>query len=107
MIYPDKFEEKLNFARIREMLAGHCLSPLGQEWVGQMGISLSFDKVRTLLEQTNEMLHIEDDGGELPVSYYIDVSEPLRKIRVEGLSLDEEELFDYRFLKTMILMVWI
>lgn len=96
MIYPDKFEEKLNFARIREMLAGHCLSPLGQEWVGKMGFSLSFDKVRTLLEQTNEMLHIEDDGGELPVSYYIDVREPLRKIRVEGLFLDEEELFDLR-----------
>jgi DNA mismatch repair protein MutS2 len=96
VIYPDKFEEKLNFARIREMLAGHCLSPLGQEWVGKMGFSLSFDKVRTLLEQTNEMLHIEDDGGELPVSYYIDVREPLRKIRVEGLFLDEEELFDLR-----------
>lgn len=96
MIYPDKFEEKLNFARIREMLAGHCLSPLGQEWVGKMGFSLSFDKVRTLLEQTNEMLHIEDDGGELPVSYYIDVREPLRKIRVEGRFLDEEELFDLR-----------
>lgn len=78
------------------MLAGHCLSPLGQEWVGKMGFSLSFDKVRTLLEQTNEMLHIEDDGGELPVSYYIDVREPLRKIRVEGLFLDEEELFDLR-----------
>src|SRR5690606_39694791 len=78
------------------MLAGHCLSPLGQEWVGKMGFSLSFDKVRTLLEQTNEMLHIEDDRGELPVSYYIDVREPLRKIRVEGLFLDEEELFDLR-----------
>lgn len=96
MIYPDKFEQKLNFGRIRELLAEHCLSGLGREWIDGMSFLTNYAKVSTLLMQTKEMLHIEDDGGELPVSYYIDVRDALKKVCVEGLFMDEAELFDLR-----------
>jgi DNA mismatch repair protein MutS2 len=96
VIYPDTFEQKLNFAKIRELLSEHCLSGLGREWIDQMIFSTQFDQVQSWLGQTEEMLRAEEDGSEMPVSFFIDVREPLKKIRVEGLFLEENELFDLR-----------
>ncbi|WP_088654029.1 endonuclease MutS2 [Geofilum rhodophaeum] len=96
MIYPKAFEQKLNFGRIRSLLAEHCLSPLGEERVGAMGFSTHFEEVLCWLEQTAEVLRLEEEGAELPVTYFIDVRSALKKIRVEGLFLEEQELFDLR-----------
>lgn len=96
MIYPNAFEQKLNFGRIRRLLAEHCLSPLGEERVEAMGFSTHFEEVLCWLEQTAEVLRLEEEGAELPVTYFIDVRSALKKIRVEGLFLEEQELFDLR-----------
>lgn len=96
MIYPDTFEQKLNFGKIRELLAEHCLSSLGREWIERMEFSTRFEQVQIWLGQTHEMLKSELDGSEMPVSYFIDVRQPLKKIRVEGLFMEESELFDLR-----------
>jgi DNA mismatch repair protein MutS2 len=96
VIYPETFESKLKFAKIRELLAEHCLSGLGKEWIAKMTFSVQFDDVKSWLEQTGEMLRIEVEGHEMPVSYFIDVRSALKKIRVEGLFLEEQELFDLR-----------
>lgn len=96
MIYPEAFENKLKFGKIRELLAEHCLSGLGKEWIDTMTFSVQFDEVKIWLEQVGEMLRIEMEGLEMPVSYFIDLRQPLKKIRVEGLYLEEQELFDLR-----------
>lgn len=96
MIYPETFESKLKFEKIRELLAEHCLSGLGKEWIDRMSFSVRFDEVKTWLEQTGEMLALENEGHEMPVSYFIDLRIPLKKLRVEGLFLEEQELFDLR-----------
>lgn len=96
MIYPNAFEQKLNFGRIRRLLVEHCLSPLGEERVEAMGFSTHFEEVLCWLEQTAEVLRLEEEGAELPVTYFIDVRSALKKIRVEGLFLEEQELFDLR-----------
>lgn len=94
MIYPDTFEQKLHFEKIRESLAEHCLSAMGQEWIERMTFSDDFDRVKTWLGQTDEMLRSEADGSEMPASYFIDTRAPLKRIRVEGLFLEESDLFD-------------
>lgn len=96
MIYPETFESKLKFGKIRELLASHCLSILGKEWIDEMTFSVQFEQVQSWLEQTGEMLRIEMEGEEMPVSYFIDLRSPLKKIRVDGLFLEEQELFDLR-----------
>ena len=96
MIYPETFENKLKFGKVRELLAGHCLSGLGKEWIEKMSFSSHFEEVRIWLEQTGEMLRVEMEGQEMPVTYFIDLRSPLKKIRVEGLFLEEQELFDLR-----------
>ncbi len=96
MIYPETFEQKLNFGKVRELLWEHCLSGLGREWISRMAFSTNFGEVTTWLQQTDEMLRIEEEGGEFPVSYFIDVREALKRIRVEGLFMEESDLFDLR-----------
>ncbi|TCO06812.1 endonuclease MutS2 [Natronoflexus pectinivorans] len=96
MIYPDTFEEKLSFGKIRELLAEHCLSTLGKEWVDRMTFSENFTQVQTWLGQAAEMLRIEQEDAEMPASWFIDLRAPLKRIRVDGLFLEETELFDLR-----------
>ncbi len=96
MIYPDSFEQKLNFDKIRKLLAGCCLSTLGQERVSDMHCSFNFGEVEIQLKQLTELLRLEQYESDLPITYVIDVREPLKRIKVEGLYLEEEELFDLR-----------
>jgi DNA mismatch repair protein MutS2 len=42
-IYPDHFEEKIGFDRIRTMLFSKCLSTMGKEWTEEMHFGKQFD----------------------------------------------------------------
>ncbi len=106
MIYPQNFEQKIGFDEIRRMLAGHCLSTLGQEKVGQMQFMTDLHLLRERQEQTREFLQILEGEEEFPVQNFYDVRPAIRRIRVEGTYLDENELFDLkRSLATIIAIV--
>ena len=106
MIYPQNFEQKIGFDEIRRMLAGHCLSTLGQEKVGQMQFMTDLHLLRERQEQTREFLQILEGEEEFPVQDFYDVRPAIRRIRVEGTYLDENELFDLkRSLATIIAIV--
>ena len=106
MIYPQNFEQKIGFDEIRRMLAGHCLSTLGQEKVGQMQFMTDLHLLRERQEQTREFLQILEGEEEFPVQDFYDVRPAIRRIRVEGTYLDENELFDLkRSLATLIAIV--
>lgn len=96
MIYPTSFEPKLKFEKIRELLTNHCLSNLGKELVEEMAFSIIFEEVRMRLEQTEELLRLETEGHDLPTDCFIDLRYGLKRINVEGLFLEERELFDLR-----------
>jgi DNA mismatch repair protein MutS2 len=96
VIYPQNFEQKTGFDRIRELVAGLCLSTLGEERVAAMTFSSSHPAVSTLLDQTDEFVRILHGETEFPAGYFLDVRPSLRRIRPEGTFLDEKELFDLR-----------
>lgn len=96
VIYPDTFEQKLYFNKIREFIIDGCLSEMGRERAEKMTFSNQYESVVTWLQQTNEMMHIADDGQEMPASNFFDLRKPLKKLRVEGLFLEVNELFDLR-----------
>lgn len=96
MIYPDNFEAKLYFSRIRDMIKESCLSRMGRERADEMSFSSDYEQLIIRLKQTNEMMHIGRDGTEMPVGYFFDLRKPLKKLRVEGLFLETSELFDLR-----------
>ena len=96
MIYPLNFEEKIKFNQIRSLINEKCNSALGIEWVDKMSFSVHFNLVSVWLNQTSEFLRILSEEDEFPGISIIDVRQPLKKIRVEGLFLEERELDELR-----------
>ena len=96
MIYPQNFEQKIGFSQIRELLKTKCLSTLGEERVDGMAFSDNFEEINRLQEQTAEFIQIIQEENDFPDQYFFDVRASLRRIRVEGLYMDEQEVFDLR-----------
>ena len=96
MIYPQNFEQKIGFNQIRDLLKAKCLSTLGEERVDRMAFSDNFGDIDRRLEQTTEFVRIIQEENSFPDQYFFDVRASLRRIRIEGLYLDEQEVFDLR-----------
>ena len=96
MIYPQNFEQKIGFDKIRTMVTARCLSPLGEEKVKDMAFSSQYEIIRTQLYQIREFVQIIQEEDNFPSDHFFDVRDSLKKIRVEGTYLLERELFDIR-----------
>ena len=96
MIYPQNFEQKIGFDQIRRLLKEKCLSTLGEERVMDMAFSDHFGEVEERLDQVTEFVRILQEEDNFPAQYFFDVRPSLKRIRVEGMYLDEPELFDLR-----------
>lgn len=96
MIYPHNFEPKIGFEQIRLILKEKCLSTLGEERVTDMAFSNQFQEIEERLEQTEEFVRILQEADNFPAQYFFDVRPSIKRIRIEGMYLDEQELFDLR-----------
>ena len=96
MIYPQNFEQKIGFDSIRQLLKEKCLSTLGEERVYDMAFSESYDEINRRLEEISEFIRIIQEEDEFPDQYFFDVRPSLKRIRVEGMYMEEQELFDLR-----------
>jgi len=97
MLYPPTLETKIDFTGVRVLLLSNCISALGKDKVEEIHFSSDFSLVQQQLSQTDEMLRILSNAEEtLPVGDFFDLREGLSRIRVEGLFLDEKELFELR-----------
>lgn len=96
MIYPQNFEQKIGFDQIRQLVKGKCLSTLGMERVDEMAFSDDYREIDRRLEQVMEFISILQGEDDFPSQYFFDVRSSLKRIRVEGLYMDESELFDLR-----------
>ena len=97
MIYPENFEHKIGFDKIREQVSARCVSVMGTEQVEAMAFMTDADTLLGHLDETDEMKRIltEDPDG-LPAQNFFDVREALKRASVPGLYLSEAELFDLR-----------
>ena len=97
MLYPSHIEQKIAFTTIRQLLKDKCVSSLGEEKVDEIQFSSDYTDVMRLLSQTDEMLRVlTTDADELPIGDFYDVRPALSRVRIEGLFLDELEVFDLR-----------
>jgi len=97
MLYPSHIEQKIAFTTIRQLLKDKCVSTLGEEKVDEIQFSSDYTTVMRLLSQTDEMLRVlTTDADELPIGDFYDVRPALSRVRVEGLYLDELEVFNLR-----------
>lgn len=92
MIYPSNFEDKVGFRQVRAMVAANAVSPLGVREVEMMRFSNDPAEIRRLLEETDEMLRIEDAVDDFPIDNLRDVTGSLKMIAVQGTYLSLKEL---------------
>lgn len=96
MIYPQNFEQKIGFDQIRQLLKTKCLSTLGEERVDGMSFSDNYEEVDEILNQVTEFVRITQEEDGFPDQYFFDVRPSLKRVRIEGMYMDEQELFDLR-----------
>ncbi len=97
MIYPQDFEHKIDFALIREHLHELCAFSIGRERVEEIAFLTDVTLIRVLVAQAGEMLTILHDSSiAYPRCEMHDLREHLSRIRIQGLFLDEPELFALR-----------
>lgn len=94
MVYPQNFEEKIGFDRVREILSSYCLSSLGKEKVEEMSMSVNADEINEWQEQTHEFRRLTAEHDDFPLTYFFDVREAVMRIKPENTHMEEEELFD-------------
>ena len=97
MLYPQNIEQKIDFQVIRDGLKGCCMSGLGKERVDAMQWLTHYPTVRDLLARVREMMTLLTDPAlAFPHGEIYDLREALARIRIEGLFMDEAELFSLR-----------
>ena len=97
MIYPQNLEQKIDFQVIRDGLKACCTSTLGKERVDSMLWQTHYDIVCGLLARVCEMMGVLNDPAlAFPQGEIYDLREALLRIRIEGLFMDEAELFSLR-----------
>jgi DNA mismatch repair protein MutS2 len=97
MIYPQNIEQKIDFQVIRDSLKGCCCSSLGKERVDEMLWVNHYATVKDRLAHLREMMSVLADSSlSFPQGDIYDLREALSRIRIEGLFMDETELFSLR-----------
>lgn len=96
MIYPSNFENKIQFSEIRSLLKGYCLCQLGKDKVDEMAFSGDVAVINTMLRQTREFRRLQEESDEFPLQFFFDMRESVKRIRLEGTHLEENEIFDLR-----------
>lgn len=96
VIYPDNFEQKIEFYKIRELITAACLSTLGKEKVEEMKFSTSYEEIQLQLNQTDEFVHILQEEDSFPSDYFYDVRPMLKRLRVIGTWIDTPVMFQLK-----------
>jgi len=93
LIYPEHFESKIGFDRIRELVKAHCLFDPGRERVDEMRFMTDHESILHELKLVEEFQEINLHEDEFPIQHFIDYREALKKAEVEGTYLLTEEVF--------------
>ena len=94
MIYPEQFEAKIGFDRIRDLVRSHCLFEPGRERVDRMGFMTGMEEIEQELTLVEEFKAICEQDSEFPIQYFIDNREALQKAQLENAYLLAEEVLN-------------
>jgi DNA mismatch repair protein MutS2 len=96
MIYPNNFEVKIGFDRIRNLLAEKCLSLMGLAKVEAISFMSDEGSISREISKTIEFQHLLQFEDDFPSDNYFNIADCLNKIRIEGSFPDLAEVFDLK-----------
>ncbi len=92
MIYPEHFESKIKFDKIRQLIKNYCSSDMGKELTDAMSFTAEPHLLEEKLTETREFMSILLEENEFPDTHFRDARPFLQKIRIEGLFLEIAEM---------------
>ena len=96
MLYPDNFENKIGFDKIRDLLKERCLSPMGIQIADDIIFEDDLETISEELSVTNEFQLILKFEENFPSDNYFGFSDCLNKIRIEGTFPAVREVYDLK-----------
>ena len=104
MIFPQDFEIRIGFVKLREQLKSYCLSQLGSTAVDQMVFQSSISALTPLLECNAEFVRLISSGTPYPDRDYWDPRESFGVAAIDGSCLNPEDFLNLRnALRTILL----
>ena len=94
--YPEHFEQKIGFDRIRLHLTKLCISPMGENMVQKIKFSFNYEVVNKMLNQVTEFIDLITTGNPFPAQDYFDVRKELAEVVTPGSYLDVDALFNLK-----------
>ena len=92
MTYPDNFEKKIGFTKLRDKLKELCKGDPGRELVDNMLFATSGDFLKEVLNKTNEYKNICLNEDNAPIGFFHDIRSIIAKTEIEGTYIDAREL---------------
>lgn len=93
MIFPDSFENKIGFDKIRELVKGFCSGDLSAQEVDKMSFSNDYDLIMSRLWQTSEMASIIRASLDLPLGDVSEAAGAVNDLKSEGSYLSPKRLY--------------
>ncbi|MGC9331203.1 MAG: endonuclease MutS2 [Bacteroidales bacterium] len=91
MIYPDNFEEKIGFDKLRDKLKGACQSDATKRLVDEMHFLTDAGIINRTLDYTEESKQILLFHENFPIIGFPDISQPLKRLDDTESVLSESE----------------
>ena len=98
MIYPESFEQKTGFDKIRRYVADKCATEAARTMAMNASFSSDRTAIQTMLAQTSEMKNIIENQSSFPEDGYVDANRFIPKLRIDGAYLEPDELIALRTL---------
>ncbi len=92
MIYPDTFESKIGFTRLKKQVAQLCSTSGAKEKIEATTFSSNYEHVVHRLTLCKQMMHLLMFNSKIGSVYFVDTAHFLDKAKIEGHFLDIEEV---------------
>ncbi|MFC2089434.1 endonuclease MutS2 [Bacteroidota bacterium] len=92
MTYPENFEEKIGFTRIRELVADNCLFEPGRDRIMQLGMLTTREEIEAQIDMVEEFRMVQLSDVDFPIHQFHDSREALKKATIEGTFLEVDEV---------------
>ena len=97
MLYPNNFEQKIGFDKIRDLLKQNCVSSRGVELIDAMCFTSVFDDIVLSLSRIDEVISLLTETADgLPLGNIADLRACMVRTQVEGTYLDVDDVVDIR-----------
>ena len=96
MYYPENFEHKIGFDRIREIIKSKCFSIPGREFVDKIRFSTNIRIIKKLHDQSSEFVNVVTSKGVFPSTEFADMRPILAELQTPGSYILTDALFELK-----------